>query len=330
MSIKKVTLASLILLSLTACSSGGSGGNSNNATKPNAKPQTTQQQTDKAAAEKSAKEKAAREKAEAERLAAEKSVKEKAEAERLAAEKAAKEKVEADRLAAEKASKEKAERLEKEFAELDVLKGINSAEFPTGIVHRNLNKDYSYDDGNGYREGKSQHLYNQKYSAVMANTYWSENTGWKDGKYINEFIYDASVEIKGKKTENIPTEGIATYSGIAFHYQDEYAKNYKKLTYIVDFYNRIGSGKVQDPNGFLYTLNQGKLDKDGLISGSVVRTDERELVAKVDTRNGSYEIEFFGPNAEEVGGEMLLETDDLNSKMDNTFGLSGTRGEIKK
>ncbi|QHB18396.1 Slam-dependent surface lipoprotein [Mannheimia pernigra] len=119
MSIKKVTLASLILLSLTACSSGGSGGNSNNATKPNAKPQTTQQQADKAAAEKAAKEKAeaerlaaekaAKEKAEAERLAAEKAAKEKAEAERLAAEKAAKEKAEAERLAAEKAAKEKAE-----------------------------------------------------------------------------------------------------------------------------------------------------------------------------------------------------------------------------
>ncbi|QNS16105.1 factor H binding protein domain-containing protein [Mannheimia bovis] len=119
MSIKKVTLASLILLSLTACGSGGSGGNSNNATKPNAKPQTTQQQVDKAAAEKAAKEKAAKEKAakekaakgkaEAERLAAEKAAKEKAEAERLAAEKAAKEKAEAERLAAEKAAKEKAE-----------------------------------------------------------------------------------------------------------------------------------------------------------------------------------------------------------------------------
>ncbi|AHG80142.1 hypothetical protein X875_15240 [Mannheimia varigena USDA-ARS-USMARC-1388] len=109
MSIKKVTLASLILLSLTACSSGGSGGNSNNATKPNAKPQTTQQQTDKAAADKAAKEKAAKEKAEAERLAAEKAAKEKAEAERLAAEKVAKEKAEAERLAAEKAAKEKAE-----------------------------------------------------------------------------------------------------------------------------------------------------------------------------------------------------------------------------
>lgn len=45
MSIKKVTLASLILLGLTACSSGGSGSSSNNVAKPNTKPQTTQQQT---------------------------------------------------------------------------------------------------------------------------------------------------------------------------------------------------------------------------------------------------------------------------------------------
>ncbi|TCT12314.1 lipoprotein GNA1870-like protein [Bibersteinia trehalosi] len=119
MSIRKTTLASLILLGLTACSSGGSGGSSNNVAKPNTQPQTTQQQTDKAAAEKAAKdkaeaerlaaEKAAKEKAEAERLAAEKAAKEKAEAERLAAEKVAKEKAEAERLAAEKAAKEKAE-----------------------------------------------------------------------------------------------------------------------------------------------------------------------------------------------------------------------------
>ncbi|MEE3701661.1 factor H binding protein domain-containing protein [Mannheimia haemolytica] len=126
MSIKKVTLASLILLGLTACGSSGSGGSSNNVAKPNTKPQTTQQQTDKAAKDKAAKEKAerlttekvAKEKAEAERLAAEKATKEKAEAERLVAEKAAKEKAEAERLAAEKVAKEKeeAERLALEKA----------------------------------------------------------------------------------------------------------------------------------------------------------------------------------------------------------------------
>lgn len=184
MSIKKVTLASLILLGLTACSSGGSGSSSNNVAKPNTKPQTTQQQTDKAAAEKAAKDKAAKEKAEAERLAAEKAAKEKAEAERLAAEK------EVDPIAIIKA------------------KGIDDTNY--GLKLGNSKETI---------EGKvtvrtQSYLYNQPYSVVTAQAV--QRNGWENGNYIDKV--DGTVTVKGLKTEKLPTEGTATYSGKAFNH----------------------------------------------------------------------------------------------------------------
>lgn len=177
MSIKKVTLASLILLSLMACSSGGFGGNSNNATKPNAKPQTTQQQTDKAAAEKAAKEKA-------ERLAAEKVAKEKEEAERLAAEKAAKEKAEAERLAAEQAAKEKAEA-------------------------ENFAKDNLNGDPNNYLSGLGWEKYNKVKEAALYAGFSEENASLLASKYsgVEEDVSDAFSEI-AQKAPIIKAKGI--------------------------------------------------------------------------------------------------------------------------
>ena len=84
MSLKKVTLASLILLGLTACGSGG--GSATSANQDTSQAAEQQAQADKLAAEQAEKERLAKE--EAERLAAEQAEKErlaKEEAERLAA-----------------------------------------------------------------------------------------------------------------------------------------------------------------------------------------------------------------------------------------------------
>ncbi|AHG73943.1 hypothetical protein X781_17960 [Mannheimia sp. USDA-ARS-USMARC-1261] len=338
MSIKKVTLASLILLSLTACGSGGSGGNSNNATKPNAKPQTTQQQTDKAAAEKAAKEKAeaerlaaekaAKEKAEAERLAAEKAAKEKAEAERLAAEKVAKEKAEAERLAAEKAAiekaaKEEAERLAaekaaKEKAEAERLAIVKAK----GIDDENYG--IRFNDFNEKTEGKikvrtQSYLYNQPYSVVTAQEV--KRTGWENGKYID--ISDKTITVKGLKTEKLPPEGKATYEGKAFNYNGDYDGAIGgHLTYDVDFTNRTGSGKIEGGYARSITLAKGNLEKNSISSTASLYYGTHHH------GDGSYKVEFFGPNAEEISGYIKMETD-INGNPDS-FGFSGIRGEVQK
>ncbi|GAB1672103.1 factor H binding protein domain-containing protein [Mannheimia haemolytica] len=113
MSIKKLTLATLILVGLTACGSSGSGSSSNNANSNKPKIVTPKDKVDQAKdkakteAERLAKEKAEKAKTEADRLAKD-SEKAKAEAERLAKD-AEKAKGEAQRLAKEKAEKAKAE-----------------------------------------------------------------------------------------------------------------------------------------------------------------------------------------------------------------------------
>lgn len=221
MSIKKVTLASLILLSLTACSSGGSGGSSNNVAKPNTKPQTTQQQTDKAAAEKAAKDKAAKEKAEAERLAAEKA-----------------EKVEAERLAAEKAAIIKAKGID------DENYGIRFNDFKETAEGKIKVRTQSY-------------LYNQPYSVVTAQEV--ERKGWENGKYIDKS--DKTITVKGLKTEKLPTEGKATYEGKAFNYHGDTGHSGGFLTYNVDFTNRTGSGRVEGDWGMYILLDKGSIEK---------------------------------------------------------------------
>ncbi|HHW7569631.1 TPA: factor H binding protein domain-containing protein [Mannheimia haemolytica] len=325
MSIKKVTLASLILLGLTACSSGGSGGSSNNVAKPNTKPQTTQQQTDKAAAEKAAKDKAAKEKAEADRLAAEKAAKEKAEAERLAAEKAAKEKAEAERLAAEKAAKEKAEaerlaveKAAKEKAEAERLaaekiskaKGIDIEENGFSSVPQSSSKEGDID---------VQHwgnLYNQKYSVVVVTT--TTKMGWDNDVYVNSDV--STVDIRGLKTDVLPKEGKATYTGQAFDYRFYRSGD---LSYDVDFSQRIGSGKIRNSLGDSYTLSQGNID-NGSISGTASKHQGNPNYYNSGNYGpgGNYKVQFFGPNAEEIGGELNIG--------DEKLGLSGTRGDIQK
>lgn len=286
MSIKKVTLASLILLGLTACSSGGSGSSSNNVAKPNTKPQTTQQQTDKAAAEKAAKDKAAKEKAEAERLAAEKAAKEKAEAERLAAEK------EVDPIAIIKA------------------KGIDDTNY--GLKLGNSKETI---------EGKvtvrtQSYLYNQPYSVVTAQAV--QRNGWENGNYIDKV--DGTVTVKGLKTEKLPTEGTATYSGKAFNHDGAKGFNGGDLTYNVNFSKRTGSGRVEGEFGNLIVLEEGTINNTQ-ISSTVHGNNPLNL-------SGKYTVEFFGKNAEEIAGEIQTKAN-LTGEVSN-FGLAGTRGDIQK
>ncbi|MEG9545444.1 factor H binding protein domain-containing protein [Mannheimia sp. HC-2023] len=295
-------------------------------------------------------EKAAKEKAEAERLAAEKAAKEKAEAERLAAEKAAKEKAEAERLAAEKVRFDQLVEMAKSEglpdskaqifaknniestsdiakANLDVMvidnaKGITSANWQNGLTEYNksfspINSSSTSCSNGGcttYTENtvntSGSLLYNQKYSVVVGN--YSSKTGTINGGFVSENSFNPRAKGLKTKVDAIPTEGKATYLGHAFDAYHTGSEGQGKLSYNVDFGKRIGSGKVDslrhEPN---VVLAEGKISKGG-ISGKASSSFDSD---------GSYRIEFFGPNAEEIGGKMTLGKDN--------YGLAGTRGDIQ-
>ncbi|MDG6792452.1 factor H binding family protein [Glaesserella parasuis] len=380
MSLKKVTLASLILLGLTACGSSGGGSSDSTVNRNTSQTAEQQAQADKLAAEKAEAERLAKE--EAERLAAEQAEKErlaKEEAERLAAEQAEKERLakEAERLAAEQAEKERlakeeAERLAAEQAEkerlvkeaerlaaeekarqeklaslvaiakeagltdsqamqvaknnmtssedqfiqaietfkIDSAKGFSSNTYQQGFNHLNYSASASASNScvnfvctswNGTTT-TGETLYNQKYSVVSGD--YSARQGRLNGSWIDESSF-SNIQIKGLKTQEnaVPNEGSAIYLGKAFKGQTA-----GELTYNVNFATRIGSGSISGLPVGQVTLGEANINGTAL-SGKA-------------NSNGNYRLEFFGPNAEEIGGKMSLDG--------NNYGLAGTRGEIQK
>lgn len=362
MSLKKVTLASLILLGLTACGSSGGGSSDSTVNRNTSQTAEQQAQADKLAAEKAEKERLAKE---AERLAAEQAEKErlaKEEAERLAAEQADKERLakEAERLAAEQAekdrlAKEEAERLaaeekarqeklaslvaiakeagltdsqamqvaknnmtssEDQFIQaietfkIDSAKGFSEDAYQQGFNHLNYSASSSASNScvnfvctswNGTTT-KGETLYNQKYSVVSGD--YSARQGRLNGSWIDESSF-SNIQIKGLKTQEnaVPNEGSAIYLGKAFKGQTA-----GELTYNVNFATRIGSGSISGLPVGQVTLGEANINGTAL-SGKA-------------NSNGNYRLEFFGPNAEEIGGKMSLDG--------NNYGLAGTRGEIQK
>lgn len=162
------------------------------------------------------------------------------------------------------------------------------------------------------------YLYNQPYSVVKAQEI--ERKGWENGKYID--TSDKTITVKGLKTEQLPTEGKATYEGKAFNYYGDTGHSGGFLTYDVDFTNRTGSGRVEGDWGMYIVLDKGNIEKNSISSTTQQHYGESHYV------NGRYNIEFFGKNAEEIAGE--IQTDkDPNGRIES-FGLAGTRGEIQK
>ncbi|HHW7508219.1 TPA: factor H binding protein domain-containing protein, partial [Mannheimia haemolytica] len=314
---------------------------------------------EKAEAERLAAKKAAKEKAEAERLAAEKAAKEKAEAERLAAEKAAKEKAEAERLAAEKAEQERQAKIA-QLKPIAVEAGLdegtaerladqNSSKTPDEFKKiaedyklqqdvakaKNLNKLYevskisedskasSSTTRNAYTNATRIHqvVYNQPYSVVIAD--YSGNVAYNNqtGQIFSDDRI-SSIQVRGLKTaeEAIPNEGTATYSGKAFNgtigsdydwetgFTDKVIEG--KVTYNVDFNNRTGSGKITGL-GDDVILAQGEISGTGITSS-----------AGQSYRSGQYSLDFYGPEAQEIGGKVTLGGKD-------TIGFGGTRGDIQ-
>ncbi|QLB19655.1 factor H binding protein domain-containing protein [Mannheimia granulomatis] len=306
MFMKKITLASLILFSLTACS--GSGGGSN-AKSPNQKiteqKQGLKDKADKAKtdAERLAKEKAEKAKAEAERLAKE-AEKAKKEAERLAKEKSEKAKAEAERLAKE-AEKAKAEEAKK----IIDAKGVDDKNY--GL--RKLEDSVKPNTNNGEVRTYG-YLYNQPYSVVTARMTTTV------GANLNQL--EPTVEVRGLKTEQLPTEGKAIYQGKSFDSHGDKGVYGGSLTYNVDFAGRKGSGEIVNILGGSIKLGEGMINTNGAISSTVTHTAAQNNVV----HNGTYEVQFFGPNAEEIGGKVEIKDGERTDR----FGISGTRGEIQK
>ena len=197
-----------------------------------------------------------------------------------------------------------------ETFKIDSAKGFSSNTYRQGFNHLNYAASASASNScvNSVCTSWSgttttgETLYNQKYSVVSGD--YSARQGRLNGSWIDESSF-SNIQVKGLKTQKdaIPNEGAATYSGKAFEGQTA-----GDLTYNVDFATRVGSGSVSGLPVGQVTLGEAKINGTAL-SGKA-------------NNNGNYRLEFFGPNAEEIGGKMSLDG--------NNYGLAGSRGEIQK
>ena len=188
-------------------------------------------------------------------------------------------------------------------------KGIHDGQYRNGFERKQYGTSSSSSSGctNGrcysieetITTGKA--IYNQPYSIVIADT----KSGVRNFSSINEL---SNVLIAGLKTklEAIPTKGTANYSGKAFD-----AENNGTLDYNVNFENKTGSGTITGLGNNI-TLEQGSISGTGISS-----------TATQGYKSGSYSLDFFGKNAEEIAGKVIF-----NGK--DTVGFGGQRREIQK
>ncbi|MGX2986535.1 factor H binding protein domain-containing protein [Ursidibacter sp. B-7004-1] len=225
---------------------------------------------------------------------------------------------------------------------------IDVSEAPLGFTSQYGKKESSVYGWKGEDTGKKNityvDVYNQKYSIVL-------------GRYDNDHYSDPvkeSYEVDiinlggGLRTtdEQLPTEGTATYKGVAFSKDDQ-----GNLEYTIDFTNRQGNGSITGLSVGELVLEKGELykayDREWKTAGNVTATDWKDQKVA-----GKYDTLLFGPNAEEITGQVKLTQDrvydhstgmmranadkallppfDSSDNNGYSVGFGGTRGEIQK
>ncbi len=143
------------------------------------------------------------------------------------------------------------------------------------------------------QSGKA-HIYRQNYSLIAGV---NPEKATLNGPNINksENLDDTYILIKGQATQTLPTAGKFDYSGIA---SDGVSQG--KLAYSVDFDSRKGSGKItgigSDIN--LDEASMGEVSHTNEIDNTVIKGHG----IQGSSNRGDYALGFFGPNAEEIVG----------------------------
>ncbi|MBF1294239.1 MAG: transferrin-binding protein-like solute binding protein [Neisseria sp.] len=155
------------------------------------------------------------------------------------------------------------------------------------------------------------HIYRQNYSLIAGITPTGLTLNGESEK-LDADDDDTNILIKGYTTQNLPTAGKFDYSGIA---SDGDKKG--KLAYSVDFDSRKGSGKITGLDSDIH-LNEAEIKKMSYTNKETDRTTINGHGIEGSSNRGSYRLGFFGPNAEEIVGTV----DDRNN---GEIGFAGSR-----
>ena len=150
--------------------------------------------------------------------------------------------------------------------------------------------------GNNYtitRSGKA-HIYRQNYS-LIAGINPTNTTVRGSGVNESEKLDDTYILIKGQTTQTLPTAGKFNYSGIA---SDGVSQG--KLAYSVNFDNGKGSGTITGIGSDI-NLHEASI-REGSYTNEIDNTEIKGYGIQGSSNRGDYALGFFGPNAEEIVG----------------------------
>ena len=156
------------------------------------------------------------------------------------------------------------------------------------------------------------HIYRQNYSLIAGIT----PTGLTingESEELDTDDDDTNILIKGYATQNLPIAGKFDYSGVASD-----GASQGKLAYSVDFDSRKGSGKITGLDSDIH-LNEAEIKK---MSYTNKETDGTTIngygIEGSSNRGGSYRLGFFGPDAEEIVGT-------VDDQKNGEIGFAGSR-----
>ena len=155
------------------------------------------------------------------------------------------------------------------------------------------------------------HIYRQNYSLIAGITPTGLTLNGESEK-LDADDDDTNILIKGYTTQNLPTAGKFDYSGIA---SDGDKKG--KLAYSVDFDSGKGSGKITGLDSDIH-LNEAEIKKMSYTNKETDQTTINGHGIEGSSNRGSYRLGFFGPEAEEIVGTV----DDRNN---GEIGFAGSR-----
>ena len=155
------------------------------------------------------------------------------------------------------------------------------------------------------------HIYRQNYSLIAGITPTGLTLNGESEK-LDADDDDTNILIKGYTTLNLPTAGKFDYSGIA---SDGDKKG--KLAYSVDFDSRKGSGKITGLDSDIH-LNEAEIKKMSYTNKETDGTTIKGHGIEGSSNRGSYRLGFFGPNAEEIVGT-------VDDRQNGEIGFAGSR-----
>lgn len=116
--------------------------------------------------------------------------------------------------------------------------------------------------------------------------------------------------IVGQATKTLPTAGTYNYAGDVKLYGEDNKELKGKLTYAIDFAQATGQGKIAGIEGADITLAKATIRKDMALPNDIdnVKRTAHSLFGSATYKDmkGHYGLGIFGPNADEVIGEVSV------------------------